>query len=124
MSENEKKTIGVIAAIIVAIILWLLFAKKDKIKKLLQDNGFTMPQISLPPVPDYELADFSNLDGCKMCMNGNYSVILPASQPKVIPDYVPPTEIAKAIAYPRTAPPRYNQMTTKVVPAKPKPWWV
>lgn len=126
MTDGEKKSLSIIAAIIVAIILWLLFAKRDAIKKVLQDAGFTLPQISLPGVPEYEVPEFPsignpvNLDGCKMCMNGNYSVILPAAQPKEIPAYVPPAEVAKAIAYPRG----YSSATMVVTPAKPRQWWI
>lgn len=101
MSDKEKNIIGFIAAIIVAIILWLLFHKRNAVKTILQDNGFTLPSFSMPEIPTYETPEFPAIekpiftDGCKMCMNGNYSIIVPAGTPKVAAPAPVPSVVTK-----------------------------
>lgn len=101
MTEKEKNIYGFIAAIAVAIILWLLFRHRDKVKTILQDSGITLPTFTVPETPTYETPTFPDIekpvftDGCKMCMNGNYSIILPAGAPKVVEPAPLPASVTK-----------------------------
>ena len=121
MTDKEKNIYGFIAAIAVAIILWLLFRNRKAIKQILQNNGVPFPAINIPGAPTYETPSFPsietpvNMDGCKMCMNGNYSIIVPAGAPKVVESAPVPETVAKYLAK--------SSMGSTSSGKKVTPWW-
>lgn len=125
MTENEKKALYIIVAVIVAIILLLLFSNKNAVKTIFNRRSANLPNVNAIDIPEYETPSFPainnplDFDGCKMCLSGNYSIIMPAGDPKPIPASIPSGEMAKILANSK----RGGISSNSVRVASSKPWW-